>query len=137
MLTQEDAAQAGSATQVGEPHYVCHLVLAPALLHSHRLRISQPTPVLPPGATSLAKCYPCARRGTGRPSRAFDQETEPAPRCPEDNEGAEAARARPGAEGDRQGRGSHANGDFDVAARSGAGALFLSHHISFTFLMQE
>lgn len=43
----------------------------------------------------------------------------------------------PGAEGDRQARGSHANGDFDVAARSGAGALFLSHHISFTFLMQE
>lgn len=68
---------------------------------------------------------------------AFYQETEPAPRGPEDNEGAEAARARPGAEGDRQGRGNHANGDFDVAARSGAGALFLSHHISFTFLMQE
>lgn len=42
-----------------------------------------------------------------------------------------------GAKGDRQARGSHANGDFDVTARSRAGALFLSHHISFTFLMQE
>lgn len=91
--------------------------------------------MLPVGAISPGGAE--AASGSGRLLSAFYQEAEAAPRGPEDNEGAEAARARPGAEGDRQGRGSHANGDFDVAARSRAGALFLSHHISFTFLMQE
>lgn len=83
---------------------------------------------------------PRVSRGSCRHGEAIERllaGSQAASRSREDNEGAEAARARLGAERDRQARGSHANGDFDVAARSGAGALFLSHHISFTFLMQE